>query len=435
MFEISERLDDFFSSYMPSLSGNLRENRLERMKLLLERLGNPERSLRTMHIAGSKGKGTTATCLSFMLKGLGYRTGLFLSPHVYDIRERFTLASEFFSDREYLAALESLKRGIEGFVLPQSLGCSLPTTFELYTAYAYVLFRETGCQWAVIETGLGGRLDATNTIDSDAAVITHIELEHTQILGSTLPLIAREKAGIIKNGKPVFVLSQNEEVITVFREVAASLSSGLSVFEMPSLDMDDGYRVREMEYMGAGLKMKTWKHDIRLTDAFFAIFILSQMGFSVEKRVFELTSPSFHLPGRFEEREVEGRTLLLDGAHTVNSVEYLSSALKESSFSSRTLIFSTAQDKSWRGMLSVLVPLFDSVIVTSTGSWKKSSPEKIYKDAVQMFPESEIEIILNHEKVMARALEKTKEGGLITATGSFYLLGEIERVLRGKRWH
>ena len=435
MCDISKCLDDFFSSYMPSLSGSLRENRLERMNLLLGRLGHPERSFRTIHIAGSKGKGTTATCLSFMLSSLGFRTGLFLSPHVYDIRERFTLSSSFFTDEEYLSALESLKKGIEGFVLPSSLGCPLPTTFELYTAYAYVLFSLTGCRWAVIETGLGGRLDATNTIESDAAVITHIELEHTQILGSTLPIIAREKAGIMKKGKPVFVLGQSEEVLAVFRETAASLPSSLSVFEMPPLDIDSGYRVREMEYLGATLKMKTWKSDIRLTDAFFSIFILSRMGFPVEGVVFDLTSPLFHLPGRFEEREINGRTLLLDGAHTVNSVEYLSSALSQSPFSSRTLIFSTAQDKAWRDMLSVLVPLFDTVIVTSTGSWKKSYPEKIYEDAVRMFPETEIEIILNHEEVIGRALEKTEEGGLITATGSFYLLGELEKVLRGKRWH
>ncbi len=435
MCEISERLDDFFASYMPSLSGSLRENRVERMNLLLEKLGHPERSLKTIHIAGSKGKGTTATCLSFMLKTLGYRSGLFLSPHVYDIRERFTLASSFFSDEEYLTALASLKKGIEGFVLPPSLGCALPTTFELYTAYAYILFSETGCQWAVIETGLGGRLDATNTIESEAAVITHIELEHTQILGSTLPLIAREKAGIIRKGKPTFVLSQSEEVLDVFRKVSASLSSHLSVFKMPDMKMDDGFRVREMEYLGAVLKTKTWKHDIRLTDAFFALFILSSLGFPVSGRTFDFTAPGFHLPGRFEERVIEGRTILLDGAHTVNSVEYLSSALGESPFASRTLIFSTAQDKPWCGMLSVLVPLFDFVIVTSTGAWKKSNPEKIYEDAVRMFPETEIEIILNHEEVIRRALEKTKEEGLVTATGSFYLLGELDNVLRGKRWH
>jgi dihydrofolate synthase / folylpolyglutamate synthase len=435
MCEISERLDDFFSSYMPSLSGSLRGNRLGRMNLLLERLGHPERSFRTIHIAGSKGKGTTATCLSYMLSTLGFRTGLFLSPHVYDIRERFTLSSSFFTDEEYVSALESLKRRIEGFELPSSLGCPLPTTFELYTAYAYLLFSRTGCQWAVIETGLGGRLDATNTIESDAAVITHIELEHTQILGSTLPLIAREKAGIIRKEKPVFVLRQSDEVLDVFRETAASLSSELSVFEMPPLDIDDGYRVREMEYLGAELKMKTWKSDIRLTDAFFAIFILSKMNLLHSGTVFDLTGPDFHLPGRFEEREVDGRTLLLDGAHTVNSVEYLASALSQSPFSSRTLIFSTAQDKNWRNMLSVLVPLFDCVIVTSTGSWKKSYPEKIYKDAVEMFPERKIEIILNHEDVINRALALTEEGGLITATGSFYLLGELDSALRGKKWH
>ena len=154
MSSISDTLESFFDSYMPSLSSSLRENRLERMSLLLDHLGNPEKTFQTIHIAGSKGKGSTATFLSALLEGKGYSVGLYLSPHVYDIRERFTLASRFFSDEEYTLALEELQEKLSSFSLPSSLGPERPTTFELYTAYAYLLFKRKGCRWAVIETGL-----------------------------------------------------------------------------------------------------------------------------------------------------------------------------------------------------------------------------------------------------------------------------------------
>lgn len=228
MSSISDTLESFFDSYMPSLSSSLRENRLERMSLLLDHLGNPEKSFQTIHIAGSKGKGSTATFLSALLEKKGYSVGLYLSPHVYDIRERFTIASRFFSDEEYTLALEELQEKLSSFSLPSSLGPEKPTTFELYTAYAYLLFKRKGCKWAVIETGLGGRLDATNTISPYATLFTPIELEHTKILGSTLTEIAREKAGIMREGVPSFSFPQREEAEKELKRNAEEIGSPLS---------------------------------------------------------------------------------------------------------------------------------------------------------------------------------------------------------------
>ncbi len=426
MRAVNTQLDDFFSSYAPSLSSSLRENRIERMKLLLERIGNPEKRLRTIHVAGSKGKGTTATALSFILSSLGKKTGLFLSPHVYDIRERFTLSSVFFSDEEYLSALDNLKRLITGFTLPSSLGETRPTTFELYTAYSYLLFHDTGCEWAVIETGLGGRLDATNTLQPMASVITRIELEHTRILGDSLEKIASEKAGIIKKETPVFVLEQKKEVLDVFRSTAARLGSPLFVFNMPeNIEEESGvYR-----YLGAGILTSCSLNDILLLDIFYAVFILSSLGFDVSGR-YDFTSPLFHLPGRYEVRSLEGRRMILDGAHTPVSAAMLRSRLIRDGGRQRLLIFSTAEDKDYRAIGKELLPLFESLIVTSTGMWKKSNPEKIYSDFTFLFPDKNIILIHDFKAVIRKALEVTEEGDTIVAAGSFYLLSELDSALK-----
>ena len=162
------------------------------------------------------------------LKALGFKTGLYMSPHVVDYRERFTLAGEFFDDGIMLDTANQLRSLLEGFTFCDTYGENVPTTFELYTSFAFLLFKNAGCQWAVIETGLGGRLDATNIIIPQASVLTPIELEHTEILGGTIPLIATEKSKIIKPGIPVFVSRQLPEARKVFEEEAKAQKSPIT---------------------------------------------------------------------------------------------------------------------------------------------------------------------------------------------------------------
>ena len=226
------QLETVFDSFCPSLpEARIRDNRLERMVRLLDLIGHPEESYKTYHTAGSKGKGTTSMYLASLLEGAGRRCGLYTSPHMYTIRERFMLPSGFFSDELYTETASKLLDLVSSFTLPEDLGSEKPTTFEMYTAYGYMLFREAGCTDAVIETGLGGRLDATNTITPEAVILTPIELEHTQVLGDTIAKIALEKAKIIRPGVPVFVSRQRKEAMDVFRKEAMENNATFFTFD------------------------------------------------------------------------------------------------------------------------------------------------------------------------------------------------------------
>lgn len=428
MSSIIDTLEAFFSTTTPSSSPLLRENRVERMALLLEHLGNPQKSFKAIHIAGSKGKGTTASFLSLFLSQK-YKTGLFLSPHVYDIRERFTLSSHFFSDEEYLNALSILSSSLSSFSFPSSLGPRDATTFELYTTYAFLLFKLTGCEYAVIETGMGGRLDATNIITPIASVITTIEMEHVSILGNTITEIAKEKSGIIKKETPSFLLKQDKEVIDVFINKAKELNSSLTIVD-PSSIMEE-VKIEDGNVLYKKLRMKTElsKTDIRLLDALYAYTILDSLLLFDSSLLY--SSSFLNLPGRMEKRRLERNiNLILDGSHTPLSSSFLIKTLISEEETLSTLIFSTALDKDWKNMGKELFPHFKHIIVTSTGKWKKSEPEKIYSFFSSLYPLLDITIELDHKKVIENALEKTKDNESIVACGSFYLLCEIDKALR-----
>ncbi|MBO7349605.1 MAG: bifunctional folylpolyglutamate synthase/dihydrofolate synthase, partial [Spirochaetales bacterium] len=173
-----------------------RTYRLDRMQAIMKTLGDPQSCYKTIHVAGSKGKGSTASYIAASLRAAGFKTGLYMSPHVSDYRERFTINGAFIETSVLLSVAEKLVSALEGFHFCDEMGENQPTTFELYTAYAFMLFKEENCTWAVIETGLGGRLDATNILKPEASVLTPIELEHTDILGPTIEKIAIEKSKI-----------------------------------------------------------------------------------------------------------------------------------------------------------------------------------------------------------------------------------------------
>src|SRR6056297_2724802 len=227
------------------------------MHQLLEFFGNPHARLHTIHIAGSKGKGSTAIYIARGLEALGYPTGLYSSPHISNYRERITRAGRFFPTELYLDVGGRIKKALPEFNRTVLAGEAEPTAFELFTLFAFLLFVEAGCSYAVIETGIGGRLDATNVITPQAAVITPIELEHTDILGSSLEQIASEKAGIIKPGRPVFVSRQSEKALRVLRKKAEESQSPF--FYFPEYPQNFSASV---DSLGTRLQLQ-WKNDFQ----------------------------------------------------------------------------------------------------------------------------------------------------------------------------
>lgn len=422
MIRSIDTLSEYFDSFMPSLGkGQLRENRLKRMKNLLSYIGSPEKTFKSIHIAGSKGKGSTAFFLSRMLDKEGYRTGLYLSPHVYDIRERFTNAGEYFSNSSYLNTLDELDDKIKEFKNDKELGPEKPTTFELYTAYGYLLFKREKMEYGVIETGLGGRLDATNTLSPIASVITTIEKEHTDILGDTIEKIATEKAGIIKDSIPFFGGDTDYKAIDVFVDKCNKLNAKPTLFK-------DYYK--DVVLDNSTIKAKSRNNNIEITlpypsykegeDALVGYMTLKKLGL-INSYKYDLSDKK--LPGRYE----KVRRYIFDGAHTKESAEELKNTImKNENLEDATLIFSAAEGKDIYDMLKILVPLFRHVVISKPEDFKQSKPIEIYNKAISLFPEKDIILIEDGKKAVEKA-ELNK--GIILVTGSFYLVSKIRRAI------
>jgi len=422
MISAIDTLSGYFDSFNPSLGrGQLRENRLERMKHLLSHIGSPEKSFQSIHIAGSKGKGSTAFFSARMLEKEGFKTGLYLSPHVYDIRERFTESGLFFPLSSYMNTLDELDDKIKDFRNDRELGPEKPTTFELYTAYAYLLFKREGMEYAMIETGLGGRLDATNTLSPIASIITTIELEHTEILGNTIEKIASEKAGIIKNGIPFFGGNTADEATRAFIAKCKEKETTATLFR----DYYNDVRLVDST-------IKATNNDTEITiklpyssykegeDALLGYMALKELGL-VHGYSYDLSD--MKLPGRYEK---DGR-YIFDGAHTKESAEELKKTiLQNEKLEDAVLIFSAADGKDIDDMLKTLIPLFAHVIISKPEDFKPSKPAEIYRKAISLFPEKDI-ILIEDGKKAIEAAEKSR--GIILVTGSFYLVSKIRRAL------
>ena len=428
------QLETVFDSFCPSLpEARIRDNRLERMVRLLDLIGHPEESYKTYHTAGSKGKGTTSMYLASLLEGAGRRCGLYTSPHMYTIRERFMLPSGFFCDELYTETASKLLDLVSSFTLPEGLGSEKPTTFEMYTAYGYMLFREAGCTDAVIETGLGGRLDATNTITPEAVILTPIELEHTAVLGDTIEKIAVEKSKIIKKNSLCFTSVLYPQAMHVMQEEADRMSAQLirldrelvrletetrAEGEVCTIAFRDGYEARLC------LKMRG---EVQALNAALALLCTRRMGLYRE-RLSERAVENAVLPGRFELTSWHGIPVVLDVCHTP-----VSTAHTAASFASlypdrnRTCIFAAIEGKDIEHMLRKILPCFSTLIVSRPSSAKKSNSDAVYRLALELNDKG---CRIVHIPDSREALEEAERtGGPVLIAGSFYLTSLFKELI------
>ena len=430
--DVEEYLDSFSYIDKSNPPGLIRKSRLERMVNLLNWIGNPQNDFKAIHIAGSKGKGSTATFTSVLLEAKGYATGLYLSPHVSDFRERFTLAGKYFSDDFYISVANKLSNLILGFKNDYSLGQEKPTTFEMYTAYAYLLFKEYGCEYCVIETGLGGRLDATNTINSIASVITPIELEHTSILGDTIEKIATEKSKIIKKSQCVFVSRQDDKALSIIENECNN--NGSILFSFNDNIQNFSSRVTNFgEVVSFNIKNEN-KYTLNLSvygekqaeNAALSILIASKLGFLSDEGIKSIEK--IKIKARFMRLKVNNIDIVIDVAHTPKSILDTTNTFK-AIFEDATLIFGAVEGKDIEHMVKILINNFSHIILSRPGTFKKSNIEEIYNIAKENDPTKDIIVIEDNQKAIEEALNRKKP---ILITGSFYLAGPMINYLEDK---
>lgn len=417
----------------------VRDLKLDRMVDLLHRNGNPHQEMMTVHIAGSKGKGSTAAFLAQILTAAGLRTGLYTSPHVQSYTERITLAGTPFPDHIYLTQAEVIKDTVDGLAREQLAGDWEPTTFELLTLLAFLVFRDAGCTWGVIETGIGGRLDATNIIQPEAVILTPIEMEHTDILGESIEQIAAEKAGIIKEKVPAFCAPQPfSEASEVFEKTAARLNTSLNHFS-------NLFRSFEIEAGGDGTYI-----NCEWNDGFSLRTHINMLGdFQGENALLAASCARRLLRPQFEETEIakaikeglsqtriHGRMelikgsppIVLDGAHTLVSVARSGENFAKVFSGKRVLLFGSVSGKDWAGMAEALAPYFDVVIVSTPGTFKKSDPKMLLSIFKNHHPA--VELVPEPAEALERSRKEAGPAGAILVTGSFYMIGEIAELIK-----
>ena len=404
-------------------TGVHREYRLDRMRDLLAAFGDPHLATPAIHVAGSKGKGSTCAFIQSVLSTAGFRVGGYYSPHVRSYRERYRI--EPAPDDHLMLAL---MRDIEAHV-QTVMHSSEPTTFELLTLFAFLLFRRLGLDWVVLETGLGGRLDATNVVSPAASVITPIELEHTEYLGTTIAAIAAEKAGIIKPGKPVFISAQKPDAHAVFVDRAEQSGSALwdfadSVHDLKWHQEGCSFTVDGVRF-AAGLRL-IGRHQA--ANAALAAAVVQHLLPDLPPSFIERGLSAAWIPGRLEQREANPR-FFLDGAHTPDSVRAVSETFGEVAPSPRVLLFAVSQGKDPLPMARVLAPLFETVVITRAGDFKPADPAL----AVAAFSALGVTCHRLDDVCAAVAYCRARAGeaGSVLVTGSFYLVGAVTRVLDG----
>ncbi|MDR1932483.1 MAG: bifunctional folylpolyglutamate synthase/dihydrofolate synthase [Spirochaetales bacterium] len=416
----------------------LRNFRLDRMEALLDLFGKPHRAYRCLHIAGSKGKGSTAAFLASVLSAAGLKTGLYTSPHLVSYKERISLAGEEIADDVFICQAEVLRGKIESLDPARFPGGDYPTTFELLTCLGFLIFRALGCAWAVLETGMGGRLDATNVCLPEACVLTPIEFEHTEYLGDTISAIAREKAGIIKSGVPVFCAPQTGEALAVFRAAAAERGCGFHYLPEYFTNIScctgmDG-SLAELQPAGEARRLSLrlrLSGEVQAENAALAFQVIRAVLPELSQDILVRGLEAAFIPGRLQKVE-DLPPVFVDGSHTPLSVKRLLHSFRQMFAAPDTLILGIVGGKRCEEIAAILCPAFRSVIVTTPGTFKASDPRRLYEICLKYNASSRL-IPGPADAFAAAKKDLPAPGSPVLITGSFYLAGEILKLYKNEK--
>jgi len=434
--DIKQALDWLFSNtnyeQKPTFRYNTRTFNLERTSRMLNAMDNPHLKYPTIHIAGTKGKGSTSAMTAALMQAAGLeRVGLYTSPHLMRLEERIQVNFEEIGEGELLECLRAVRGPVEEVT---ALGLEWkPTFFEIFTAVGFLHFARSGVNAAVVEVGLGGRLDATNVVSPVVTGVTPISYDHTAILGDTLELIAREKAGIIKEGTPVVVGRQEREAFEAI-EQAARVKGAPVVALGREYGLEGGesgeFTVTTPSGKYEGLSLPLLGEHQRYNAAMavaMAEVAAVQMGLELPVGVVRRALANLRWPGR---AEVWSRKppIVIDAAHNAASARALVQALGEGFPGQRAVIvLAIAQHKDTEGVIEALAPAAREFVVTTIDSPRSSGPEEL---AAAVRARTGVPVHVEADRGKALALGRRLAGeGLLVITGSFYLAGELRQML------
>jgi len=427
---------------------------LENTIRLLSLLNNPQNSFRSIHIAGTNGKGSTAVMIASILRAAGFRVGLFTSPHLVSFTERIRVDNVEIRETEVVELTQEIRSIIPGSQSSQAAiqdmnqttirdqQSLLPTFFEFVTALGFLYFRRKGVEWAVVETGMGGRLDATNILVPAVSVITNISYDHREFLGQTIREISGEKAGIIKKGVPVVSSAQEAEVIGVITKKAKELGSSLHVYGKDFLSHPHAIDMHGITFSYEGGEQM---NDLRISlTGLHQVENASLAIRAIEAGMKKGVVPSYAIreglahaqwPGRLELIENKGCTYdyLIDGAHNPSASRALANSLKKyfvPSYEKIVLIMGVMADKDMEGMMKPLLPLASEVIFTAPGYERAASPVRLAEYANASGFSARVKDSVKESMELAMELAgKGPQKTLIVITGSFYTIGEAKSAL------
>lgn len=426
---------------------------LETMRFLCERLDNPQNHCRCIHVAGSKGKGSISRMIACILEENGLKCGIYSSPHIIDFTERICTVRGAFDDYVYEKSANEVISCVENVSSKEWPGERQPTWFELVTLFAFCCFRNAEVDFAVYEVGLGGRLDATNVLMPACCCINTIELEHTEFLGTTLEAIAKEKAGIIKPNVPVIIGTQKSNgVEELFFKIASEKKAPVLFSQKECFINNINYKTERSDFdvtMSFIMKSDLFSRNLNLNisilgevqaqNASVACLAVKTVFPSIKEDIIEKGLEKVKLQARFEilskvEHFNDIKAIVLDGAHTVNSVQHTMNTFVKL-FGSNTmqekavLLFACAADKDVKAIAPFLKNHFASVFLTKPGNSKESDLahlENAFKNAAIPYV-----LFEDYKKAVKTAFEKANnEHSLLLATGSFYLIAEVKKYLQ-----
>ena len=403
---------------------------LTKVEGILEAIGNPHREIEAIHVGGTNGKGSTAAMMASILQKEGYRTGLYTSPHLIRFTERIKINGKEMEQEEVAELVGWMKERID------EAGVTPPFTFfDFTTAMAFLYFKQKMVDLAVLEVGLGGRLDSTNVIDPILSVITNIAKDHEEQLGRSLLKIAGEKAGIIKKGRPLITAATQPQVLRLFSKICREKGSACYRVGRDFLYVQNG----EQNFDYQGLHRKLWNISLNLggphqivnaTTALGAMEVLDDLGYSVSNDAMIEALKEVEWPGRLE-IVCSSPRVVLDGAHNPAGVLALKESMeKEFQYRHLNLILGVMKDKDIKSILHLLAPLAHRLILTRPHTDRAAPPAHLLKALGK--DGKKAEIVEGLENAIEQGLSLTRDDDLLCVTGSLYTVGEARAYFRPK---